>query len=290
MRRGSTRLARTMSDSTWQPTTPDRARALVDARLQLHHAAQFGTGLGISYLRHEPDDSHTNLGWDAALGALMSRAAKGTKGDVAVGVRARDLSLLVTQGGKVSATIALHGLTIAAAADTLRAALGSAGLDAATYTLQRHYELPPHAVASGAAFDASNAAAFEELARWYGNGAIALGRIAREVKGASDVRVWPHHFDLATLVSYPGDKSNGIGLEPGDGSYAEPYFYVNASPPPRADQATAKLGGGGSWHTQDWIGAVLPGSRITGDATAQQAQVRAYLDSALAACRALVGA
>ncbi|MEA3246770.1 MAG: hypothetical protein U9Q74_11505 [Gemmatimonadota bacterium] len=274
---------------SWTPTAPDRARSLVDARLQLHYAAQFATALGISYLHHEPDDSHTNLGWNPALGALVSHEAKGARGRIAVGVQPRGLDVVVVRDGTVVRKVALPGQAVAAAADRIRDALKSEGLDARRYTLDRHYELPPHPVAGGEAFR-SDATALDELARWFGNAAIALGRVAREVNGASEVRVWPHHFDIATLVSHAGGKSNGLGLEPGDAYYGEPYFYVNASPQPRAEQATATLAGGGSWHTREWVGAVLPGSRVTGDARAQEAQVAAFLDSALAACRALVGA
>lgn len=278
----------TATHDRWTLVSSAAATALSDARRQLHHAAQFCTALGISYLPKQADDSHTNLGWDAAHGALSSRGAAGSNGLVAVGVRAADLALVVTRAGNVVATMPLHGLTIAGATELLRAALAAEGLDAARYTLERHYEIPAHPVAMGAAFDASDADAFVELSRWLGNGAIELDRVAHTVLGASEVRVWPHHFDLATLVSLPGGASTGVGLEPGDQYYDEPYFYVNVHPQPAAARATAMpLRGGGIWHTHEWIGAVLPGSRVRGGATAQQAQVRAYLDSALAACRQL---
>lgn len=280
-----------MPDTTpsWSATAPDRARGLVDARLHLHYAAQFATAFGISYLRHEPDDSHTNLGWDVALYALVSHAATGARGLVRVGVQARTLDVVIVRDGAIVRNVALPGLTIEAAAERIRASLGDEGFDAQRYTLDRHYDLPAHPLAGGAPFRADKAA-LDELARWFGNAAIALGRVAREAKGASEVRVWPHHFDIATLVSHPGGTANGVGLEPGDAYYAEPYYYVNASPQPRAEQATATLDGGGMWHTDEWVGAVLPGSRVSGDAAAQQAQVRAFLDSALAACRTMVGA
>ncbi|HVZ47436.1 MAG TPA: hypothetical protein VG916_01520 [Gemmatimonadaceae bacterium] len=277
-------------NTTWLATDAARARTLSDARLQLHYAAQFGTALGISYLEHQADDRHTNLGWDSALGALMSHPAPGPRGAVSVGVRVRDLSIIVARDGVGVASTSLHGITIASAADVIRLALHRQGLDPRRYTLARHYELPSHAVGAGAAFNAGDRAAFEQLSRWFGNAAIALERVAREVKGASDVRVWPHHFDIATLVQYPGGASTGAGLEPGDGYYDEPYFYVNAHPAPASPPPAADLDGGGTWHTREWIGAVLPGSRVTGDAAAQEDQVRRYLDSALAACRALVGA
>lgn len=273
----------------WRGTTPSAAKSLTDARLQLHHAIQFGAALGISYLAKQADDSHTNLGWDSALRALVSHGAKGARGAVAVGVRTADLTLLVTRDGDSASAIPLDGLNIAAATDALRTAFANEGLDPARFTLARHYEIPAHAVAAGKAFDSSNRAPFEEMARWFGNASSELGRATRETPGASEVRVWPHHFDIATLVTYGGDASTGAGMSAGDHYYDEPYFYVNARPEPRADQLTASLGGGGTWHTREWIGAVLPGSRVSGDATAQRAQVRAYLDSALAACRELVG-
>jgi hypothetical protein len=78
-------------------------------------------------------------------------------------------------------------------------------------------------------------------------------------------------------------------MSPGDDYYDEPYFYVNVYPVPSKDRLVARLDGGGTWHTRDWIGAVLPSSRLSTDVTAQSQQVRDFLESALAAGRALLG-
>jgi len=273
--------------TAWLATDGTAARSLSDARLQLHHAAQLGTALGISYLPKAVDDSHTNLGWNRARGTLESRAASGLRGAVSVGVRAADLTLLVLRDHAEFAPIPLHGLTIEAAGAALRGTLASAGLDPAPWTLNRHYELPPHAVASGAPFDASNRPALEQLSWWFGNASLELERLARTQTDASEVRVWPHHLDIATLIALGGGRTTGAGLAPGDQYYDEPYFYVNAYPPPRAEQLTDTLAGGGTWHTHEWIGAVLPGSHLTGDAARQRAQVREFLESAVSACRRL---
>jgi hypothetical protein len=280
----------TYASTKWQATDPAAAHTLRDARLQLHYAAQFGTALGISFLPKEPDDSHTNLGWSGARGALMSRAVDGSRGPVSAGVLVADLAVLLTVDGGVAAAIPLDRTTIPAAADHLRHALTAAGLDRSRYALDRHYELPAHPVATGSEFDASDWSAFDQLARWYGNSVLELNRLASDEAGASEVRTWPHHFDTATLISHGEGRSNGVGFSPGDQYYDEPYFYANVSPQPDADRLTGSLAGDGSWHTRDWIGAVLPGSRVHGDATAQQSQVREFLDSALAACRTLAGA
>jgi hypothetical protein len=58
---------------------PELARNLGDARLQLHHAAQLVAAMGISYLPHADDDSHTNLGWiDGSASALASHVVNAT--------------------------------------------------------------------------------------------------------------------------------------------------------------------------------------------------------------------
>jgi hypothetical protein len=59
------------------------------------------------------------------------------------------------------------------------------------------------------------------------------------------------------------------------------------SPHPSAAQARSRpLWGRGTWHTRDWMGAVLTGSRLEG-ASKQEWQVREFIDSAVSACRAL---
>jgi hypothetical protein len=56
------------------------------------------------------------------------------------------------------------------------------------------------------------------------------------------------------------------------------------SPSPKPEAAVASLGGGGTWHTQDWVGAVLPGSHLGAE---PKEQVHAFLDSAIVAARAI---
>jgi hypothetical protein len=60
------------------------------------------------------------------------------------------------------------------------------------------------------------------------------------------------------------------------------------SPSPKPEAGKAPLGGGGTWHTQDWVGAVLPGSRVSDEDAG--AQIAAFLTSAVAACRSIQGA
>ena len=266
---------------------PAKAASLSDARRQAHHAAQLATAAGISFLPKQADDSHTNLEWLPELGALASRLVPSTA-PFRIAARIADLELCVLDGqNTIAASMPLNGRTIAEAEAWLRERVVERGASAGRFTLAKHYEIPHHGVDDGNAFDLTDDASFRELAAWFDLGARSLERI-RSAYSGSEIRCWPHHFDIATLTTVSPGKTVGAGLEPGDGYYDEPYFYVNMSPSPSAAAITARLGGGGSWHTHEWVGAVLPASRVQPGQL--ESQVAEFLESAVAACRKLVSA
>jgi len=265
----------------WVGVDPERSTSLVDARLQLHHAAQLATALGISYLEKQADDSHTNLEWLPAMRALASNRAG--PANVRVAVRPDPLALLVLDSADAPvATLELSGRTIDEAVAWVRARLAEHGLDAAAFTTKRHYTIPPHPVAESRPFDARDRGAFAELATWFGDSDLYFRDLSSRVRGASPVRCWPHHFDIGMLFESTGGTSIGVGLEPGDAYYAEPYWYANRYPAPAVDALSAlpALDGSGSWHTTEWIGAVLTGSRMARTPADQRAQVARFFASA----------
>jgi hypothetical protein len=263
---------------------PQVATELSDARRQLHHAVQLATAAGISYLPAALDDSHTNLEWLDVSGMLASNVIPSTK-PFRVAVRAADLTLaLLDVDDRTLAMTALTGRTIENAAAWLRDRLREIGTDPTRYTLRRHYEIPDHPVAGGAPFDTSNASAFAQLAAWYSIAVDALESVRKSASKASEARCWPHHLDIAVLIDVGDGRTIGVGMEPGDVYYDEPYFYVNLHPRPAAPPTTS-LAGHGTWHTHEWIGAVLPVSRLRENAVDD---VRAFLASAIAACRKLL--
>jgi hypothetical protein len=269
----------------WRQLDPRAARDLTDARLQVHHAAQLAAALGISYLTRQPDDSHTNLEWIDSDAALASKPAGSPP--IRLAVRPHVLALLLLDDNDTTlATFLLNGRTIEDAVRWARAQLAQHALAPLVYTLSRHYEIPPHAVASGGRFEATIPAQFEELARWYSNASLVLGHVVADVPGASPVRCWPHHFDIATLITVAPGKTISVGMEPGDQYSREPYFYASMSPTPDLKRSRPALTGEGTWHTQDWMGAFLPASRLA--ATGQQAQVEEFLGSAVRACSTMV--
>jgi hypothetical protein len=206
-----------------------------------------------------------------------------------IGVKPVKLGLMVVSGdNRPLAEYHLHGRTITEARDWVRSQIRLLGADGSRYTLARSYEIPRHDVAIGESFDASEPSRFEELAKWLANGAAMLGSLTRSAMPAREVRCWPHHFDIATVIEVAPDRSIGVGLEPGDQYYDEPYFYVRMNPQPAASRTESRpLWGSGVWHTKDWVGAVLCGSRL-GGASSQERQTREFLDSAVVASLALL--
>ena len=155
-------------------------------------------------------------------------------------------------------------------------------------------DFPGHAVLDGATFSTSGPG-FAELGRYFANADRLLRALADRNPGSSPVRAWPHHFDLATLMMLePGSdpekaRSIGVGLSPGDGGIAEPYFYVLPWPAPPM-HGLPPLAGGGRWQTAGWVGAVLEASSFTNAATngSQGRRVEEFLDSAVAGSRQLL--
>jgi hypothetical protein len=276
------------STRSWEGLGAIAPASLVDARLQLHHAAQIANAAAMSLLPPKADDSHTNFEWLAAPRALASAAVPGAE-PFRVGLRVADCTLLwLSSGGDVRAQMPLGGATMAEGFAWIVERARDAGAESDRLTMRKHYEIPPHAVGRGARFALGDGGAFRELDRYWSDADSILRDVAEREPGASVVRCWPHHFDIATLIATDGDASMNVGMEPGDDSYAEPYFYVSAYPAPPA----AALGAlpVGHWHTTGWTGAVLPSSELVRepDGAGQRALVMRFIDAAVAGSRAAV--
>jgi hypothetical protein len=275
--------------STWPLLTPVPADTLVDARLQLHHAAQIVTAVGISFLEPAADDSHTGFTWRQRDACMLGEGPTETH---RFALRPRDLSLLFNATEDAEpAVYSLHGRTIAEAYDWVRERLSENDLDPGRLTSEKHYEISPHRVAEGQQFDASAGDAFAGLSDWYAIGwRLAAG--ARRADIASDgVRIWPHHFDIARLNKLShGGKTIGVGMTPGDNWYHTPYLYVGPYPYPEHTELPA-LPEGGRWHTEGWFGAVLTSEAMWSwtEAAVQEAGALAFVDGAFVACSRLMG-
>jgi hypothetical protein len=280
----------------WEPIEKIDLSALTESRLKLHYAIQFVAAAGAALAEPLPDYSHTSLAWNPDLEIFIGSAVRATQ-PFQVALDPISLTLILLDQQSVTlASLPLHGQTMAEGLSWLKQEIAPLGADASKLVLLDYPpdDFPDHPLAHGAAFDVSPDLALSELADYYANTHQLLQVIIAANDEATSPRIWPHHFDIATLIMLPGTGNGqpltiGVGLSPGDLSYDEPYWYV--SPYPYPDTASLpNLDGDGFWHTQHWVGAVLLASRLAGSASAeaQRQQVEAFLQSALSASVALL--
>jgi hypothetical protein len=286
--------------SDWETLGAVDPRALIDARLQLHWAAQVAAAVGKQLLPHQPDFSEQSLEWLEGPRVLAQGVVEGTRPfRPAIHLARPALMLLDADGGKLC-EMQLEGHTFDEAYEWMEREVEALVGRPFEQPLERSAGLPAHPVSMGAQFSFSMSPALAELDRYYA-GANRLLRALRERNPeASPVVCWPHHFDLATLLRLDPDaepvdleqaRSIGVGLSPGDGTYAEPYFYILPWPKPTGELPQLD---GGHWHTEGWTGAVLEATELipmgNGSSNgAQRDRIERFLNSAVAACRRLLG-
>ncbi|MEP0392929.1 MAG: hypothetical protein ABJ205_09700 [Erythrobacter sp.] len=242
-----------------QPSELSHARALT------HRAAQHLTGLARANIEAKPDDSHSNLGWDQAIGGLRTHAI----GDVVMALKFSPLALIALKDGEPVEELLLHGKTVAQAeewTDQTALSLGLSAASAATIP----YDLPDD-VATISTYDTVDAAEqLRAVGEWFNLAASVLEALAAaeagRKPGPSPVRCWPHHFDIATYVALEeGDPETargiGVGMSPGDEGHDEPYFYIN--PWPHLDKASLpEPTSPGYWHVDGYVGLVATATSL----------------------------
>lgn len=280
----------------WQTIAKIPPHELVESRLQLHYAIQFIAATGAALAEPLSDYSHTSLAWHPVLEVFVGSVIQAPQlFQVALDPVSLTLILLDQQSETID-SLPLPGKTMADGLNWLQQELARLGADASKVVFLDYPpdDFPDHPLAHGAAFNASQAGALRELTDYYANTQPLFQAIIATTEGATSIHIWPHHFDMATLITLPGTKNGspltvGVGLSPGDTSYPEPYWYVSPYPYPDAASLPA-LDSLGFWHTQHWVGAVLPASRLTEtvSAEAQQQLVETFLHTAFRASIALL--
>lgn len=277
--------------TSWDTLGRVGAERLADARLQLHWAAQAASAIGKQLLDHRPDYGEQSFQWDPANRLLAQGQIPANTAGFRSALRPSPPAILLLGTSK---ELSLDGRTVEEAYAWLESEVPPLLGGPLNRPLERPGEMPAHAVGSGSPISAHDHEAFEELAAWLDAAHHLLTGVARRHRGASAVRLWPHHFDIATLLSLdPGGdpetaRSIGAGLALGDSFKGEPYIYITPWPYPSKD-STLPPPAGGSWNTEGWTGAYLEASRLLDGPMAERAvRAQRFVDSAVAACLRLL--
>jgi hypothetical protein len=286
----------------WEPLGRVSAERLADARRQLHWMAQAASAVGKRLLEHQPDYGEQSFRWSAEARALAQGAvAASTPFRPALRPSPPALLLLDADGSPLR-ELPLDGRTLEEAFRWLEEEIAGLLGRAVDPPLDRSADVEAHPVGTGSPFSAADAEAFAELGAWFGNAHRLLAAVAAENPGASAVRCWPHHFDIATLI-YPDSglgpgldpgaassetaRSIGAGLSPGDTQRPAPYLYVTPWPYPSPENLP-DLEGGGTWNTAEWVGALLETAMLLDGSGDPGYRAERFVKSAVAGCRTLL--
>ncbi len=276
-----------MDAITWKHLTYQDFTSLSTARKQLHQAVQLVSVVGRKFLPKSKDDKYANLVWVPQFQRLGGNWVEGNV-KFRVSLSLADLKIhLVDDEVKELKEYDLKGKSQAQSMVWLEEQLVAIGMDTKQFELGLPYQIPDHPTAHGKAFEQKDAAAFEELAKYFHNADHLLRPLKREFPQTTDVRCWPHHFDIATqiILNDTGDpettSSIGVGMSPGDQFYDQPYFYLSPWPYPVKDKLLPLSIG--SWHEKDWLGAVLCAEEViaVNDPLQQQKMVYTFYKEGL---------
>ena len=279
------------------------------ARDQTHRGVQWLARIARSFAPPSLDDSATAVEWseeppaadvpvdDRPLAAPAFRLFAPFPVDVPVIGRQLTAAyaplgnrVWIGRPDRVAETIALDRRDDDAVEAQIRTLLSRLGADAERFAMDLPYadELPD-AVSEIAPPDG-----VERLMDAFANAHATLSTIAERAAGAGPLRVWPHHFDMATLIALePGgatdgtNRSVGVGFFPGDDADA-PYFYVTPWPYPSKD-ALPPAPSGLTWRTDAVTALVTPALDLMASRSGEGLLLSA-LDDGIAMCRRLLRA
>ncbi len=277
----------------WQALQDIDLKNLKQARLQLHQASQILAATGISFVEKKEDDSHTNMEWIEELNAFES-SAFGSHLQLRLAINFKKFKLILLDEDHDFSEFELHDKTEAQMVSWYNNALKSSNFDPSSFTMKRHYEIPEIPQAKGAKFNLFDPAPFLELSNHFANANLLLKSIASQNSAASEVRCWPHHFDIGILITVEENenpdkmKSVGVGFSPGDDNYDEPYYYVSPWPYPHHSLLkNSDLPSGGKWHITGFVSAILTVSNFQ-SAQNQQKCIKDFLSKAIDVSKTII--
>ncbi len=269
---------------SWQTLRPV---PLAAARTELHGGAVLLASVADTFLERRDDDSQSNLG--------LSEGPRGfTTRDLGGAALALDgiAQTLRWRAGDEARSFPLAGRTMREGLDWV-AECARESLGREVEIAVRHYDdMPPIDALSGGVFRDVDRVALAVFFDWYENAYALFDAYRTRAPELSELRIWPHHFDLGALLPVdPPRATIGLGLSPGDVHDPDPYLYCSPYPQPAAPaeggEALPELDAG-AWlrgsFTTAWLRA-----EVLEAAQDQPGMAERYLRGAVAACRQIVG-
>lgn len=261
----------------------------VNKVLQQHyHAAQFIAMAGRHLIKQEEDDSNTNMEYLAAQEMLIGNYLPN---GFRISLHLNKLNLCVMDSkNQCKNTLTLVGKTKVQVFEELKNLLEESGINILNFINALHYELPKHELNDGATFSVKDKIHSQENTNYRHNADIIIIKIASGFENASQVRIWPHHFDTGSSIPLTYNKkgvvssSIGIGWAIPDAMVSEPYYYLSFwSEDSVKDFKNLPSPDAGEWSKTGWAGGILTNADLLKFKTpeAQQEQVISFFKSGI---------
>ena len=225
----------------------------------LHQASQYVATAAISFLDKKADDSHTNLGWDIESSHIESRFFD--KNNQLI-FNLLNFELMWVNDEQIKAKIDLQTKTHKEILNWIKSTALKNGINK-EYVYSLHYDLPYPTLTDDHVFtfDSSEVADYivrQDIAK------EAFQTFLNEHKLKSDIRIWPHHFDLGiyTQVDKAGKLFIGAGLAVPDTLVDDLYYYVSGYYAGTAINTSELEGLTLGDFRKDWKGATLASFQI----------------------------
>lgn len=230
---------------------------------KLHQASQYLAAASISFLDKKADDSHTNLGWNTALSRIESHPLDAKGNQLVFDLKSSQLAWL--KNSVESDKINLENNSHAEITSWIKDVSRINGIEK-EFKYSFHYDLPYASLSENHqfSFDKSQVETYinrQDIAQEAFESFLTVNDLK------SDIRIWPHHFDLGIYFQIDDEGKNfvGAGLAVPDTLVDDMYFYSSGHK--NGDSIkTSEFKGltKGDWR-KDWEGATLASENINSD-------------------------
>ncbi len=224
---------------------------------EVHKIIQYLAAAGNSFLPRKQDDSHTNLQSLTSCGCLTTRPLNKNGDVLAFSYSSFTLEWWIYQGDKIK--LSLDGTTHHDIVKWITERTKANGITK-PYKTQMHYELPYNQVDEYYTFHLENKPRLNEIMHYRILAHLALEDTLQELKPHTEIRVWPHHFDIASLYTINKSKKHiiGLGMSIPDSTNNGFYLYVKGY----AGEQVIDVSGVSDLHYGNWDttfnGAIMP--------------------------------
>ena len=207
--------------------TSGHFESLKNTNIQLHQACQFLAIIGKNLIPQEADDSNTTMGIIAT--GLIGRKVEGsTPFHAFIDIPGFTLNLVDPGMSRIWAT-QLDGKSRDEILQELQQVINDLGMDGRQIQHISHYTLEyQHPIQSGATFEKPNDNLLEEWHAIYSTARVDIREALSDLLATSELRIWPHHFDMGSFIPLTEDGSAaiGVGLAPPDAVFDGFYYYI----------------------------------------------------------------